>query len=99
MKMSRTGGVLYRKLIEWEQGKKMYIKGDTELLNDSLITSYQFRKNYYFVAGEHGENSQDSRYRSLLQEEYIVGVISRIWKSEDSYSGDILWDRLWKRNE
>ena len=37
-------------------------KGDTVLLNDSVITSYRFRKNYYFVAGDRGENSQDSRY-------------------------------------
>ena len=85
----RTGGVLYRKLIEWEQGKKMYVKGDTVLLNDSVITSYQFRKNYYFVAGDHSENSQDSRYWGLLPEEYIVGVASRVWKSVDSYTGDI----------
>ena len=99
VKMNRTGGVLYRKLIEWEQGKKMYVKGDTVLLNDSVITSYQFRKNYYFVAGDHGENSQDSRYWGLLPEEYIVGVASRIWKSEDSYTGDICWDRVWKRIE
>ncbi|MDY3267296.1 MAG: signal peptidase I [Phocaeicola sp.] len=99
VKMDRIGGVLYRKLIEWEQEKKMNVKGDTVLLNDSVITSYQFRKNYYFVAGDHGENSQDSRYWGLLPEEYIVGVASRIWKSEDSYTGDICWDRVWKKIE
>lgn len=96
VKMSRTGGVLYRKLIEWEQGKKMSVKGDTVLLNDSVITSYQFCKNYYFVAGDRGENSQDSRYWGLLPEEYIVGVASRIWKSEDR-NGRIRWDRVWKK--
>lgn len=98
VKMDRTGGVLYRKLIEWEQGKKMMVKGDTVLLNDSVITSYEFRKNYYFVAGDRGENSQDSRYWGLLPEEYIVGVASRIWKSEDR-NGRIRWDRVWKRIE
>jgi signal peptidase I len=99
VKMDRTGGVLYRKLIEWEQGKKMYIKGDTILLKDSAITSYCFCKNYYFVAGDRGENSQDSRYWGLLPEEFIVGVASRIWKSENSYTGDIRWNRLWKKIE
>lgn len=99
VKMSRTGGVLYRKLIEWEQGKKMSVNGDTVLLNDSVITSYEFRKNYYFVAGDRVENSQDSRYWDLLPEEYIVGVASRIWKSEDSYTGDICWNRVWKKIE
>lgn len=99
VKMDRMGGVLYRKLVEWEQGKKMYIKGDTILLNDSVIFSYSFRKNYYFVAGDCGENSQDSRYWGLLPEEFVVGVASRIWKSEDCYTGDICWDRLWKKIE
>lgn len=99
VKIDRTGGVLYRKFIEWEQGKKMFVKGDTILLNDSVITSYCFRKNYYFVAGDCGENSQDSRYWGLLPEEYIVGVASRIWKSVNSYTGDICWDRVWKKIE
>ena len=27
------------------------------------------------------------------------GEASRIWKSEDSYTGDILWNRVWKRIE
>ena len=31
VKMSRTGGVLYRKLIEWDHGKKMYVGEDTKL--------------------------------------------------------------------
>ncbi len=99
MKMNRTGGLLYRKHIELEQVKKMYVKGDTVLQNHRVITSYQFRKNYYFVAGDHGEKSQDSRYWGLLPAEYIVGVASWIWKSEDSYTGDICWDRVWKKIE
>lgn len=99
VKMDHTGGVLYRKLIEWEQRGKMHVKGDIVLLNDSVITSYRFHKNYYFVAGDRGANSQDSRYWGLLPEEYIVGVASRIWKSEDSYTGKICWDRIWKKIE
>ena len=77
----------------------MYVKEDTKLLNDSMINSYQFRKNYYLVAGDYGEKSQDLRYWSLLPEGYKVGEASRIWKSEYSYTGDILWNRVWKRIE
>ena len=99
VKMNRLGGVLYRKPIEWKQGKLLTIKGDSVWLNDSVISDYCFRKNYYFVAGDNGENSQDSRYWGLLPEEYIVGVASRIWKSVDSYTGDICWDRVWKKIE
>ena len=74
--------------------KEDVYKGRYQTSNDSVITSYQFCKNYYFVAGDHGEKSQDLRYWGLLPEEYIVGVASRIWKSEDSYTGDICWDRV-----
>lgn len=98
-KMNRTTYVLYRKMIEWEQKGKLELRGERIFLNDSLISDYQFRKNYYFVSGDNGKNSQDSRYWGLLPEEYIVGVASRIWKSENSYTGDICWDRVWKKIE
>ena len=99
VKMDRTGWGLYHKLIEWEQGKDLIFRGSSVLLNDSVITTYRFRKNYYFVAGDRGENSQDSRYWGLLPEEYIVGVASRIWKSVDRYTDKVRWDRVWKAIE
>lgn len=99
IEMNRNNYVLYHKLIEWEQSKNLTYRDSLVLLNDSLIHFYSFKKNYYFVAGDNGENSQDSRYWGLLPEEYIVGVASRIWKSVDSYTGDICWDRVWKKIE
>lgn len=98
VKMDRAALALYRKPIEWETGCRLSLRDSTVCLNDSAVTSYRFRKNYCFVAGDRGENSQDSRYWGLLPEEYIVGVASRIWKSEDR-NGRIRWDRVWKRIE
>ena len=95
--MDRNGVVLYRKPIEWEQGKKLVYKDSSVLLGDSVIQSYTFTKNYYFMAGDHGENSQDSRYWGLLPEEYIVGKAVRIWKSVDKYTDEIRWKRIWKK--
>lgn len=61
--MNRENISIYRKLIEWETGQKL----------DPRIVSYTFQKNYYFVAGDRIEDSQDSRYWGLLPEEFIVG--------------------------
>lgn len=99
LKMDRTNYVLYRKLIEWEQEEKLHLTDSTVALNDSVIESYRFRKNYYFLAGDNCWNSQDSRYWGLLPEEYIVGKAARIWKSTDRSSGKMRWDRVWKKIE
>ncbi len=97
--LDRLGVLLYRKLIEWEQGKKLVYRNDSVLLGDSLVHTYRFRKNYYFVAGDNGWNSQDSRYWGLLPEEYIVGRAVRICNSTDPLTGKTRWERIWKKIE
>ena len=97
--MDSTAVKLYRKLVEWEQKKKLTCKGQEVFLGDSLIREYRFRENYYFVGGDYMENSKDSRYWGLLPEPYIVGVATRIWKSVDKSTGKIRWDRVMKKIE
>ena len=97
--MNRLNQVLYKNVIEWEQDKKLETKGDSILLDDSLITEYSFKENYYFVAGDKVFNSQDSRYWGLLPEPYIVGVATWIWKSVDPVTNKVRWDRVLKRIE
>lgn len=46
------------------------------------------------MAGDNGEDSQDSRYWGLLPEEYIVGKAWLIWKSIDPYTNQIRWKRF-----
>lgn len=95
--MNRENMILYKQLIEWEQKKKLTLSEGKIYLDKKRITSYRFRKNYYFVAGDKVENSQDSRYWGLLPEEYIVGKAWIIWKSVDKYSDEIRWDRIFKK--
>lgn len=68
-------------------------------LNGEPIREYRFLKNYYFMAGDKGLNSQDSRYWGLLPEEYIVGKAAFVWKSVDPYTGKLRWDRFMKKIE
>lgn len=90
---------LYRNAIEWEQKKKLSLRGDTVLLNDSVIHAYRFKENYYFVAGDKVMYSQDSRYWGLLPEPFIVGKAVRIWKSVNRNTGKNRWGRIFKRIE
>lgn len=94
--MNRKHHSLYMHLIEWEQKKKLTLKGDSILLDDSLIHTYCFQENYYFMAGDRVTSSRDSRYWGLLPEPYIVGVATLIWKSVDKETGKIRWDRVIK---
>ena len=97
MKMDSINFILYHRLISWEQKKKLTVEDDVVYLGDSIIHSYQFKENYYFMAGDRLENSQDSRYWGLLPESYIVGKASFIWKSEDKATGKIHWNRIFKK--
>jgi signal peptidase I len=90
---------LYRNAIEWEQNKKLFLRGDTVLLNDSVIRNYRFKENYYFMTGDKVMNSQDSRYWGLLPEPFIVGKAVRVWKSVDRGTDEIRWKRILKQIE
>ena len=87
---------LYKKLIEWEQQAEMEYRDTTVYMNGTPIKGYRFLKNYYFMAGDNGMNSQDSRYWGLLPEEYVVGKAYIVWKSVDPYSGKFRRGRFLK---
>ena len=72
IRLDRAHFKLYKKLIEWEQKESLQYKDSIAFLNGKPISGYRFLKNYYFMAGDNGMNSQDSRYWGLLPEEYIV---------------------------
>lgn len=97
VRMDSTACRLYRTLVSWEQKKPLHADSTGHVrLGDSLITSYTFRENYYFVGGDNALNSQDSRYWGLLPEPYIVGRAWRVWKSVNSL-GKIRWERVMRK--
>ena len=96
IRMNRTNYLLYKKVIEWEQQGELSYQDSVVYLNQEPISTYCFRKNYYFMGGDNGVNSQDSRYWGLLPEEYIVGKVWKIWKSIDPYTDEFRWDRFLK---
>lgn len=98
VKMNRVNGVLYHRLIQWEQKKTVLLKENGEVyLEDSLITSYCFKQNYYFMAGDRLKDSQDSRYWGPLPEEFIVGRADYVWMSRKKKDRTVRWERFMKK--
>lgn len=97
--MTQRNVMLYRKLIEWEQGGTLSLNGDSVRLDGHTIRNYCFQESYYFMAGDKTVNSQDSRYWGLVPESYIVGKAVRIWNSVDPFTDVVRWERVWKEIE
>lgn len=88
---------LYKKLIENETKKSISIQDGIVYLDSVSISEYTFNQNYYFLGGDNGLNSQDSRYWGLLPEYCIVGVASHIWVSKRPSTGEYRTDRFFKK--
>ena len=99
VRLTRETFLFYRNLIEWEQRVKLTCRDGRYYLDGKEVAGYRFRENYYFMGGDNCLDSQDSRYWGLLPEPYIVGKATRIWKSENPYTGNMDWSRVWKRIE
>lgn len=94
--LNRTNYVLYKQIMEWEQQTTLTFRNDTVYMHEQPLSSYRFRNNYYFMAGDYAEDSQDSRYWGFAPEEYVVGKVALVWKSVDRNTGEFRWDRLLK---
>lgn len=75
--ISAREGAVYRRLLEWELGKKITWDWQKNVVyaNGKLIKRHIFKHNYYFCAGDNVLDSNDSRYWGLVPEEYIIGVV------------------------
>ena len=77
--LSAREGVLYKRMMEWELGKKItWDRQKNEVYADGkLIKWHIFKHNYYFCAGDNVLNSDDSRYWGLVPEEYMIGIVEK----------------------
>lgn len=94
IELSESNIQMFRNLIEWEQHKRIKCLDGDIYLSDSLISSYHFLQDYYFMAGDNFYESEDSRFWGLVPADLIVGVASFIWKSKDPITRKMRWDRF-----
>lgn len=97
--MDTLAAKMYGRLIAWEQKQPLTVRDGNVCLGDSLIHTYCFKENYYFMGGDNLDNSNDSRYWGLVPEPYVVGVATRVWKSVVPQSKKIRWNRIMKKIE
>lgn len=72
----------YRKVVEWETKNKLKDNDGVLTLGGKPVSSYRFKENYYFMAGDNSGDSQDSRYWGFVPEPFIVGRALLVWWSE-----------------
>ena len=90
---------LYRTAIEYETGKTLQWSDGTPRLGGEPQEAYSFRGDWYFFCGDNVADSKDSRYLGFVPEEFIIGVVRRIGRSEEPGSGHSRPERRWKRVE
>lgn len=61
-------------------------------IDGKKITSYTFKKDYYFMMGDNRHNSLDSRFWGFVPEDHIVGTPVMIWFSKGEEG--IRWSRM-----
>lgn len=91
--LDTLSAIVYRNYIEWETGAKLTNDSTGIRLDGEQIESYEFKKDYCFVAGDNAFNSQDSRYFGLVPLDYVVGKAAFIWQSVNPQTGKRRWDR------
>lgn len=87
----------YRYCIEYETGQPLKLKMGLVYLADTLLTEYHFKHDYYFMQGDNVNHSYDSRDWGLLPDDFILGVGQFIWFSKTLKTGQIRWNRMFKR--
>ena len=87
----------YRRCIEYETRQPLSLRGDTVLLGDSVVRTYRFRHDYYFMRGDNFLDSYDSRFWGPLPDDFILGVGQFIWFSRNPDSGEIRWERMFRK--
>lgn len=84
----------WRTTIDREYGKRVVeIRGNVVYIDDQPVSSYTFKKDYYFMMGDNRDDSLDSRFWGFVPRDAVVGEAFIVLFSWDR---DIPFSELFK---
>jgi len=87
--------ILYKKVLERFEYVSITNDSVEWVVNDSVVSDYRFKQDYYFMLGDNRNASSDSRYWGFVPEENIIGKAVLILFSWDHEGWK--WERFLKR--
>jgi len=104
MPLNRYNVEQWRTIIDREFGRRaVELKGDVVTIDGNPVSSYTFKKDYYFMMGDNRDDSLDSRFWGLVPRDLVVGeafITLFSWDREIPFSqlfkllGSIRLDRV-----
>ncbi|WP_434035527.1 signal peptidase I [Formosa sp. 4Alg 33] len=85
---------LYSRLLKKHENTIIKKRDNHFFIGEKIVTSYTFKKNYYFMMGDNRKYSRDSRYFGFVPEEKIIGKVQCVLFSNKD--DDFQWNRLFK---
>ncbi len=74
---------IYQHIITEENDGNAIVKNGKLYINAKYATSYQFKKDYYWLLSDNAEAAADSRHFGFISENKIVGKAWMVWFSKD----------------
>lgn len=84
----------YRTAIERDEGVTTERTATGFVIGGRPATSYTFRRDYYFVLGDHRDDSSDSRTWGFVPATHLIGVALLIYGSWDPAERRVRWERV-----
>ncbi len=67
-----------------DENTEIEFDGNNLIKEGKPITTYEFKKNYYFMMGDNRANSLDSRYWGLVPEDLMIGEVKYVFWAENT---------------